>query len=88
MFPPGLEPRTFRVLGGCDNHYTTETSHAITSASSSFSVLQTGTVLADSVIIKSFTTDVIMPKWLCLAHQWHNRCSSNPANCVTRDTVR
>uniref|UniRef100_A0A1B0AWV4 Uncharacterized protein n=1 Tax=Glossina palpalis gambiensis TaxID=67801 RepID=A0A1B0AWV4_9MUSC len=25
MFPPGLEPGTFRVLGGCDNHYTTET---------------------------------------------------------------
>ena len=25
MFPLGLEPRTFRVLGGCDNHYTTET---------------------------------------------------------------
>ena len=26
MFPPGIEPGTFRVLGGCDNHYTTETS--------------------------------------------------------------
>ncbi len=25
MFPLGLEPRTFRVLGGCDSHYTTET---------------------------------------------------------------
>ncbi|CAB0035088.1 unnamed protein product, partial [Trichogramma brassicae] len=25
MFPPGIEPGTFRVLGGCDNHYTTET---------------------------------------------------------------
>jgi hypothetical protein len=25
LFPLGLEPRTFRVLGGCDNHYTTET---------------------------------------------------------------
>ena len=25
MFPPGLEPRTFRVLGERDNHYTTET---------------------------------------------------------------
>ena len=25
LFPPGLEPGTFRVLGGCDNHYTTET---------------------------------------------------------------
>ena len=25
MFPPGLEPGTFRVLDGCDNHYTTET---------------------------------------------------------------
>ena len=25
MFPPGFEPGTFRVLGGCDNHYTTET---------------------------------------------------------------
>ena len=25
MFPLGLEPRTFRVLGGCDNHSTTET---------------------------------------------------------------
>ena len=22
--PPGFEPETFRVLGGCDNHYTTE----------------------------------------------------------------
>ena len=25
LFPPGIEPGTFRVLGGCDNHYTTET---------------------------------------------------------------
>ena len=25
MFLAGLEPATFRVLGGCDNHYTTET---------------------------------------------------------------
>ena len=25
MFPPGLEPGTFRVLGECDNRYTTET---------------------------------------------------------------
>ncbi len=25
MFPHGIEPWTFRVLGGCDNHYTTET---------------------------------------------------------------
>ena len=25
MFPAGLEPATFRVLGGGDNHYTTET---------------------------------------------------------------
>ncbi len=24
LFPPGIEPGTFRVLGGCDNHYTTE----------------------------------------------------------------
>ena len=26
LFPPGFEPGTFRVLDGCDNHYTTETS--------------------------------------------------------------
>ena len=26
MFSPGIEPGTFRVLGGCDNHYTTKTS--------------------------------------------------------------
>ena len=25
MFLTGLEPATFRVLSGCDNHYTTET---------------------------------------------------------------
>ena len=25
VFPPGLEPGTFRVLGERDNHYTTET---------------------------------------------------------------
>ena len=25
MFPPGLEPGTFHVLGKHDNHYTTET---------------------------------------------------------------
>ena len=25
VFPAGLEPATFRVLGGGDNHYTTET---------------------------------------------------------------
>ena len=29
MFPPGIEPGTFRVLGGCDNHYTTETTENI-----------------------------------------------------------
>ena len=29
MFPPGIEPGTFRVLGGCDNHYTTETEVAV-----------------------------------------------------------
>ena len=28
MFPAGLEPATFRVWGGRDNHYTTET-HAL-----------------------------------------------------------
>ena len=28
VFPPGIEPGTFRVLGGCDNHYTTETDRA------------------------------------------------------------
>ena len=27
LFPPGLEPGTFRVLGERDNHYTTETFH-------------------------------------------------------------
>ena len=31
MFPPGLEPGTFRVLGERDNHYTTETSEIILS---------------------------------------------------------
>ena len=25
MFPLRIELRTFRVLSGCDNHYTTET---------------------------------------------------------------
>ena len=25
LFPPGLEPGTFRVLGERDDHYTTET---------------------------------------------------------------
>ena len=25
LFPPGIEPGTFRVLGECDNRYTTET---------------------------------------------------------------
>ena len=29
MFPPGIEPGTFRVLGGCDNHYTTETDEIV-----------------------------------------------------------
>ena len=31
MFPPGIEPGAFRVLGGCDNHYTTET-HGVSGA--------------------------------------------------------
>ena len=30
MFLAGLEPATFRVLGGCDNHYTTETRLGLT----------------------------------------------------------
>ena len=29
MIPPGIEPGTFRVLGGCDNHYTTESLFAV-----------------------------------------------------------
>ena len=29
LFPPGLEPGTFRVLGERDNHYTTETPWAM-----------------------------------------------------------
>ena len=32
VFPPGIEPGTFRVLGGCDNHYTTETAESLLSA--------------------------------------------------------
>ena len=31
MFPPGLEPGTFRVLGERDNHYTTETLSTVAS---------------------------------------------------------
>ena len=27
LFPAGLEPATFRVLSGRDNHYTTETGY-------------------------------------------------------------
>ena len=27
VFPAGLEPATFRVWGGRDNHYATETNH-------------------------------------------------------------
>ena len=27
LFPPGLEPGTFRVLGERDNHYTTQTDY-------------------------------------------------------------
>ena len=29
MFPTGLEPAAFRVLGGRDNHYTTETTMSL-----------------------------------------------------------
>ena len=29
MFLSGIEPETFRVLGGCDNHYTTETTYVM-----------------------------------------------------------
>ena len=29
MFPLRIELRTFRVLSGCDNHYTTETLNVI-----------------------------------------------------------
>ena len=29
MFLAGLEPATFRVLGGRDNHYTTETTDVL-----------------------------------------------------------
>ena len=31
VFPAGLEPTTFRVLGGRDNHYITETANYFTS---------------------------------------------------------
>ena len=30
LFPLGFEPRTFRVLGERDNHYTTETDTSVT----------------------------------------------------------
>ena len=33
MFSPGIEPGTFRVLGGCDNHYTTKTRYLLTPGS-------------------------------------------------------
>ena len=37
LFPAGLEPATFRVLGRCDNHYTTETTLRLTSEIFNFS---------------------------------------------------
>ena len=42
MFPAGLEPATFRVWGGRDNHYTTETSYNWPGTSSV--VFQSGSV--------------------------------------------
>ena len=30
MFPVGPEPATFRLIGGRDNHYTTETALSVT----------------------------------------------------------
>ena len=42
MFPPGLEPGTFRVLGGCDNRYTTETLCDIITEIQLFQVYQKG----------------------------------------------
>ena len=44
MFPPGLEPGTFRVLGERDNHYTTETWRRP-------AILQTSTPLLKSLLI-------------------------------------
>ena len=43
LFPPGLEPGTFRVLGERDNHYTTET--WITLSETKFIILLDSTVL-------------------------------------------
>ena len=36
VFPPGIEPRTLRVLAVSDNHYTTETLRAAIDVSSWF----------------------------------------------------
>ena len=36
VYPPGIEPRTLRVLGVCDNHYSTETLRAASDVSSCF----------------------------------------------------
>ena len=36
VFPPGIEPRTLRVLGVRDNHYTTETLRVASDVSSRY----------------------------------------------------
>ena len=56
MFPPGIEPGTFRVLGGCDNHYTTETSNGCVFVVSQlvYSVLKIRTIF---VLVTIFTNN-------------------------------
>ena len=62
MFPPGLEPGTFRVLGERDNHYTTETEGKL---------LPLGVMLPEillvgrcSVYIRMFAFDISVALWV------------------------
>ena len=57
MFPPGIEPGTFRVLGGCDNHYTTET-ELRSEAGETASLLQAGILCHKQSLVTGQDLDI------------------------------
>ena len=63
LFPPGLEPGTFRVLGERDNHYTTET-------------WMYYTLCISSVIVSMDTNGMTMKKHVNVRHQKKKKTAS------------
>ena len=70
LFPPGLEPGTFRVLGERDNHYTTETLHRDTNVPA-FDIC-TSRTLFDICCLKSLIKQSVILTSVQAGVRWQN----------------